>query len=142
MMTHVLVKLLLQCQDAAAFLQYKLALYPLEQYQKVLKPCIVHYFKPQNRIEQNRIACFSPSASQPQNLILGPQLGLWSSHPKRESFFSLISFLFRKININSLLFWKWDILSPIFFIIIATVTKTGYLQTANYIDAELYHPKC
>lgn len=61
---------------------------------------------------------------------------------QNQSFFLLISFLFRKININSLLFWEWDISSPIFFIIIATVTKTGYLQTANYIDAELCHPKC
>ena len=79
--------------------------------------------------------------TQPQNLALGPQLGLRSSRPKPE-FFLQVGFLFRKININSLLFWEWDISSPTFFIIIATVTKTCYLQTANYIDAELYHPKC
>ena len=45
MFTHIVVTgYTLQCQDAAAFLQYKIALLPVEQYQKVQKKLQIAMF--------------------------------------------------------------------------------------------------
>ena len=55
-----------------------------------LVPCIVQYFKPQNSLchRWNETSVLVHLQVSLKNLVLGPQLGLWSSCPKPEFFFT------------------------------------------------------